>query len=183
MKTNLVKPADYRAARKWFDDYIDDPESEHLIPHLAKLIADTRLKERSYMPEPEPLGGLFEKQPESRPLESLASIEARSSLPHTLARSGGPETSKAAAIDIAKNAQPLMHKVMAYAHQVDDFTQWELQEHFNNHGSTYRSRVRPLVDAGYLRETEARRANGNGRPATVFTRHGAKPWPHEIQPA
>lgn len=98
--------------------------------------------------------------------------------PHKLARSTDPAPSRRAAEDIAAKAQPLEREVMGFALRRADFTQWELEEWAGDHSATYRSRVAPLVEAGYLIETDRTRTNGNGREVTVYTAQGAKPWPH-----
>jgi predicted transcriptional regulator len=64
---------------------------------------------------------------------------------------------------------PLWQAVYDYALTRADFTDWELCQHFGNHGSTYRTRRSELVRMGLLRKTERRRPNGKGNREVVWT--------------
>jgi hypothetical protein len=77
----------------------------------------------------------------------------------TRARRTDPDTSHQTAQDIGKDLPNLQKLVRELFMSVwpKGLTQWEVEEHFKDHNSTYRSRVPELAEKGVLRDTGERR--------------------------
>jgi hypothetical protein len=79
--------------------------------------------------------------------------------PHTRARPLDPDTSHAAAERIQYRMSPLRLKVLGHFRSIypQSITDLDLQAHFDNHGSTYRTRRAELTEMGLIRDTGLRR--------------------------
>lgn len=86
------------------------------------------------------------------------------------ARKTDPDTSKAAASEIADKITMLQAEVMEFAQfrTPFGFTDWELCNHFSNHGSTYRTRRAELTAKGKIKDSGHRRTLPSGRKAIVW---------------
>lgn len=74
--------------------------------------------------------------------------------PQTLARRTDPHTSHRAAELIAPKIKPLQQKVLAVLRLNDDgLTDYEIEDYYRDHGSTYRTRRAELVDLGIVIDT------------------------------
>jgi hypothetical protein len=80
------------------------------------------------------------------------------------ARSTDPETSFEAAESIMPKLNEVQQKVEEYAISRNrfGFTDYEMNEHFNHTGSTYRSRRAELADRGVIIDTGRRKQRGEG---------------------
>jgi len=81
-----------------------------------------------------------------------------------------PDTSKYAAKSIIDSLTLIQEDVLAYAFDQGErgFTDYELGNAFQNHGSTYRSRRAELTKSGMIVPTEQRRKMPSGRGAIVW---------------
>jgi hypothetical protein len=87
------------------------------------------------------------------------------------ARRCDPDTSHAAAADITPSLRELQAAVLAYAFErgSQGFTDPALNEHFDTHSSTYRTRRAELVDYGLIADTGERlKMGGKGRAHAVW---------------
>lgn len=90
----------------------------------------------------------------------------------TRARHSDPDTSRKAASSMVGRISKVRQDVLLYAlSQPDGFTDYDLCEHFGNHGSTYRTRRSELTDRGEIVPTQQRRALPSGRTAVVWCHH------------
>lgn len=91
--------------------------------------------------------------------------------PQAHARRSDPHTSHAAAKAVTPEITRKQQAVMAFARSRDPagFTDLELEEHFHDSGSTYRTRRRELVDLGQLRDSgETMRHKGDTRHRVIW---------------
>lgn len=91
--------------------------------------------------------------------------------PQAHARISDPDTSHAAAKAVTPDITRKQKAVMAFARSrhPSGFTDVELEEHFHDAGSTYRTRRRELVDLGELRDSGERiRHAGDTRRRIVW---------------
>jgi len=86
-------------------------------------------------------------------------------------RAGDPETSFQAAESIVPQLNEIQQLVEEYAltRSYFGFTDYELNEHFNHNGSTYRSRRSELTDAGIIVDSGRRKQReGSNRGHIVW---------------
>lgn len=87
------------------------------------------------------------------------------------ARWSDPDTSRMAAAEVTPSLRELQAIVLAYAFECASagFTDPAMNEHFDTHSSTYRTRRSELVDYGLVADTGERlKAGGKGRPHCVW---------------
>ncbi|MDP9424018.1 MAG: hypothetical protein M3Q19_14515 [Pseudomonadota bacterium] len=86
------------------------------------------------------------------------------------ARRCDPDTSHAAAADVTPSLRELQAIVLAYAFSrgSQGFTDPAMNEHFDTHTSTYRTRRAELVDYGLVADTGERLKMGKGRTHCVW---------------
>lgn len=91
--------------------------------------------------------------------------------PQAHARISDPDTSWAAAKAVTPDITRKQQAVLAFARarHPDGFTDVQLQEHFDDASSTYRTRRRELVDLGQIRDSGERiRHSGDTRRRIVW---------------
>lgn len=92
--------------------------------------------------------------------------------PEAHARHRDPDTSHEAAESISPRLRQLQALVLDFAaSQPDGFTDVDLNQHFDTHASTYRTRRSELVEKGFIRDSGERRAygeNGTGRRHVIW---------------
>lgn len=92
--------------------------------------------------------------------------------PEAHARGTDPDTSHEAARSLSPRLRQLQALVLDFAaDQPDGFTDIDLNQHFDTHSSTYRTRRSELVEQGYIRDSGERRAygaNGTGRRHVIW---------------
>lgn len=78
---------------------------------------------------------------------------------HTRARGGDPDTSHVAAERIQSRINTLQQRVLQHFRSIypNAITDLDLETHFGDHGSTYRTRRAELVELGLIRDTGLRR--------------------------
>lgn len=96
----------------------------------------------------------------------MKSVEAK-------ARRSDPETSFEAAESIMPKLNEIQQKVEEYAISRNrwGFTDYEMNEHFNHTGSTYRSRRAELADRGVIVDTGRRKQRGEGGRNHIIWMH------------
>lgn len=91
---------------------------------------------------------------------------------HTRHRLGDPDTSVEAAEAVSPRIRDLQKKVLRFAEiNPDGFTDRDLEAHFLDSGSTYRTRRSELTEMGMIRDSGERRAygpNGTGRRHIIW---------------
>jgi len=91
---------------------------------------------------------------------------------YTRHRNDDPDTSVEAAQSVSPRIRDLQQKVLRFARErPDGFTDRDLEAHFQNSGSTYRTRRSELTEAGYIRDSGERRTygeNGTGRRHIIW---------------
>lgn len=87
----------------------------------------------------------------------------------TLHRNTDPETSRMAAESVVPKLRKLQAEVLAYAQGCGfiGFTDLDLAKHFNNAGSTYRTRRAELVRLGLIEDSSKMRIQ-KGRAHTIW---------------
>lgn len=89
-----------------------------------------------------------------------------------MTRSTDPDTSLEAAESISPRLRALQGLVLDYAaSQPDGFTDIDMNQHFDTHASTYRTRRSELVERGYIKDSGERRAygeDGKGRRHIIW---------------
>jgi hypothetical protein len=92
--------------------------------------------------------------------------------PEAHARPHDPDTSHDAAKSLSPRLRQLQALVLDYAaSQPDGFTDVDMNQHFDTHASTYRTRRSELVEQGYIRDSGERQAygaNGTGRRHVIW---------------
>jgi hypothetical protein len=79
------------------------------------------------------------------------------------------DTSIAAAASVYPNLRRLQLEVLLFAkHRPNGFTDEQINEFFETHRSTYRTRRSELVDMGFIIDSGRRWLMTNGRKATVW---------------
>jgi hypothetical protein len=78
---------------------------------------------------------------------------------YTRARPSDPDTSHVAAERIQQRLNKLQFKVLDHFRAIapQSITDLDLEYHFNNHGSTYRTRRAELTELGLIQDTGLRR--------------------------
>jgi hypothetical protein len=87
--------------------------------------------------------------------------------PTAFARSSDPSTSHDAAAELTPKLRKIQADVLAFAARRRGFTDPQLGEHFNDYGSTHRSRRAELVDLGLI-EDSGIRLGEKGHKHTVW---------------
>lgn len=91
---------------------------------------------------------------------------------YTRSRATDPDTSVEAAESVSPRIRELQQKVLRFAEiNPDGFTDRDLEQHFLNSGSTYRTRRSELTEMGMIRDSGERRtygANGTGRRHIIW---------------
>lgn len=84
--------------------------------------------------------------------------------PHTRSRKGDPWTSHAAAARIAPTLTHKQLRVLSVHRQhPEGLTNFELEKLFGSHGSTWRTRVRELVEFGLVANSGRTRRNADAQ--------------------
>jgi len=93
---------------------------------------------------------------------------------YTKARKSDPETSFEAAESIMPKLNEIQQQVEEYAisRNLIGFTDYEMNEHFQHRGSTYRSRRAELADRGLIVDSGRRKYRGKSGRRHIVWIHG-----------
>jgi hypothetical protein len=105
----------------------------------------------------------------SRMKDLLGDIPFESKEANQITRRSDPITSFEAGVRVLPRLKEIQSKVYWYLRSIGPhgLADWEIENHFGDHGATYRTRRAELVDLGLVRDT-GRTRTINGRKRKVW---------------